>query len=277
MKHEYYLMPVALALILSCSSGGQPKQLMLFDEVPLSDNSSTITIKSDLSQWSAAAGSMVLMCELSALTLDRGFKYFYMDERSHGTQAGERPNFQLTFYKSPPDGMPVVNSQTAAIYDGNWVNGKEHGHGTMVWPNGDRYEGDWRDGQRYGHGIMIWASGARYEGDWRDGDEHGYGTMMYPNGVSYEGNWVSGGETGHGIYITTNGERYAGDFIDGNGSTSKGVYITKHDLGILYWKHSRSERKMVEQTYSNYMDAAIDAEKNVEACKLFRKKVAGDI
>ena len=273
MRHDYYLMPIALALalILSCSSGGQPKQSMLFDEVPLSDNSSTITIKSDLSQWSAAAGSLVLMCECSALTLDRGFKYFYMDKKSPGTQAGKRPSFRLTFYKSPPDGMPVANPLSAAIYEGNRVNGKEHGHGTMVWPNGDRYEGDWRDGKRYGHGIMIWASGAHYEGDWRDGNEHGHGTMIYPNGVSYEGDWVSGGETGHGIFITANGERHEGDFIDGNGSTSKGAYITKYDLGILYWKHSRNEGKIVEQTDPNYMDAAIDAEKYVEACNLFQR------
>ena len=94
---------------------------------------------------------------------------------------------------------------------------------------------------------------------------------MYPNGVSYEGDWVSGGETGHGIFITANGERHEGDFIDGNGSTRKGAYITKYGLGILYWKNSYSERKMAEQTDSNYMDAAIDAEKYVEACNLFQR------
>jgi len=273
-----FFMPIVLALVLtiSCSSGGKPKPSISLDETPISENSSTMTIKSDLSQWSAAAGSMVLMCKCANLTLDRGFKYFHMDEQSRGTQADERPSFRLTFYKSPPEGMPVMNPLNAARYEGDWVNGNERGQGTIVWPNGDHYEGAWRDGKQHGHGTGIWANGAHYEGDWRDGKRHGHGTMIWPNTLRYEGDWANGSATGHGIFIMANGDRHEGDFIDGNGSTTKGIYITwfildAHRNYPLGEAISYELYKQMGEINPNYIDAAVDAEGYIEACDLLQR------
>ncbi|MGE3647952.1 MAG: hypothetical protein AB7G10_06425, partial [Reyranellaceae bacterium] len=37
-----------------------------------------------------------------------------------------------------------------ATYDGAWVDGKRHGRGLQIWPNGERYEGEWRNDKRDG-------------------------------------------------------------------------------------------------------------------------------
>ena len=120
-------LPIILALVLtiSCSSGGKPEPSVLFDETPLSDNSSTpklstlfretplsdnsskMTIKIDVSQGSVAEGSMEMMCECARLAVARGFKYFYIDKRE--TFEDGWHSFRVTFYKSPPEGIPVMN------------------------------------------------------------------------------------------------------------------------------------------------------------------------
>lgn len=107
MRIAYLLIAVALVLTISCSSGVKTEPSISFDETTLSDNSSTITVNMDASQWSAVAGSWSLMCMVARLTVDRGFKYFYIDERRK--PADGRPSFRATFYKSPPEGMQVVN------------------------------------------------------------------------------------------------------------------------------------------------------------------------
>ena len=38
------------------------------------------------------------------------------------------------------------------IYEGQFVNKKAHGKGTMRWNQGDKYEGDWKEGLRHGKG-----------------------------------------------------------------------------------------------------------------------------
>ena len=35
--------------------------------------------------------------------------------------------------------------KNADKYDGEWVNGRRHGHGTMTYAIGDIYDGEWRD------------------------------------------------------------------------------------------------------------------------------------
>jgi hypothetical protein len=45
-------------------------------------------------------------------------------------------------------------------YEGEFRNGKRHGHGTLTRPSGTRYTGEWKDGARHGHGTFIWSDGA---------------------------------------------------------------------------------------------------------------------
>ena len=106
MRVVYLPITLALALTVSCSSGGKLKPFMSFDEKPLSNNSSSMTFKLDVSGRSAVEKSMIVMCECTRLTVERGFKYFYIDERKK-TQNWAR--FRITFFNSPPEGIPVVN------------------------------------------------------------------------------------------------------------------------------------------------------------------------
>ena len=84
------------------------------------------------------------------------------------------------------------HSEGEDIYEGTMRAGKEHGHGTATWANGDRYEGEWRDGEIHGRGTATWASGARYEGEWHDGKPHGYGIRTDTDGAHFEGEWRAG-------------------------------------------------------------------------------------
>ena len=94
-----------MALGVSCASGGKLKPFMSFDETPLSDNSSTMTFKLDESRRSVVEKSMIIMCECTRLTVERGFRYFYIDKRERTENWGR---FRITFFNSPPQGIPVV-------------------------------------------------------------------------------------------------------------------------------------------------------------------------
>ncbi len=109
-------------------------------------------------------------------------------------------------------------------YEGDYIDGKRHGHGTMVWPDGKRYEGDWVNGKEHGHGTYVWPGGHRYEGDFVDGEKHGYGIYKWPNGTRYDGGWVDGIEHGRGTWIWPSGKRYRGDIVT-NKMTGHGIMI----------------------------------------------------
>ena len=44
------------------------------------------------------------------------------------------------------------------------MNGKSHGHGVMIYPDGGRYEGEFKHNKRSGYGKMVYADGTVFEG-----------------------------------------------------------------------------------------------------------------
>ena len=102
-----------------------------------------------------------------------------------------------------------------AVYEGTMREGKDHGIGTHIWPNGERYEGEWRDGKRTGYGTHTWTDGNRYEGEFRDGKKHGYGTHTWAGGSRYEGQYRDGKKHGYGTYTWADGSRYEGQYRGG--------------------------------------------------------------
>ena len=64
-------------------------------------------------------------------------------------------------------------------YEGEWVDGKINGQGTLWYADGDQYQGEWRDGKMHGRGTYTYADGDQYEGDWKDDRRHGKGTVTY--------------------------------------------------------------------------------------------------
>ena len=86
--------------------GGETIRHALFDETRLSETRSRIIVEPEQSDRLVVEKAMDLMCECAHLTVDRGFNYFNMDERA--LLAGGRGSFRITFYTSPPEGIPVV-------------------------------------------------------------------------------------------------------------------------------------------------------------------------
>ena len=65
------------------------------------------------------------------------------------------------------------------------------GHGVETSPEGVRYEGEWLDGKYHGHGVYTFM-GTRYEGGWSAGERHGLGVETRSDGTRIEGVWMDG-------------------------------------------------------------------------------------
>lgn len=103
---------------------------------------------------------------------------------------------QGTYHGDCKDGWANGYGEVSGIsrYRGDFLDGKKHGKGIKVMPNGDRYTGDFRDDYRDGQGIYVWGdktpwAGDRYEGGYRRDLRHGWGVYQWGSGDRYEGPW----------------------------------------------------------------------------------------
>lgn len=53
-------------------------------------------------------------------------------------------------------------------YEGDFVKGVLHGHGTYFWHDGDRFVGQFRNGYIHGNGVLIKKEGNRQAGRWEN-------------------------------------------------------------------------------------------------------------
>ena len=119
-----------------------------------------------------------------------------------------------------PDGRAVGRGTTEwryngkiTIAEGDYRDGRLHGHGVVTTHTGDRYEGEWRKGQRHGWGTFL-SSGGDFEGEYRNNKKHGSGVERWANGDRYEGQYRDGRPDGFGeAWIS--GARYAGRWAAG--------------------------------------------------------------
>ena len=49
----------------------------------------------------------------------------------------------------------VVRVALPRSYEGEWVDGKINGQGTLWYADGDQYQGEWRDGKMHGRGTYT--------------------------------------------------------------------------------------------------------------------------
>lgn len=85
-------------------------------------------------------------------------------------------------------------------YNGQWENGVQNGHGEHTWyirrlpgsqyPMRNQYIGDFLYGKRHGYGVILYANGSKYEGDWLDDKKSGRGVFTFKNGRIFEGIFV---------------------------------------------------------------------------------------
>ncbi|KAM3920920.1 MORN repeat-containing protein 1 [Leptodactylus fuscus] len=96
-------------------------------------------------------------------------------------------------------------------YEGEWKDGKKHGHGKLLFRDGSYYEGEFVRGEITGNGRRYWAAlGNTYSGEFQDGELHGHGLMKCQDGGRYEGEFVFGIREGYGLLIDKDGQTYSG-------------------------------------------------------------------
>ncbi|CAI5782802.1 Hypothetical predicted protein [Podarcis lilfordi] len=98
-------------------------------------------------------------------------------------------------------------------YEGEWKQGRKHGHGKLLFKDGSYYEGEFVDGEIKGNGLRYWAStGNTYSGQFLFGELHGHGVIRYADGGKYEGEFSYGMREGHGLLTDKDGQIYQGSF-----------------------------------------------------------------
>ncbi len=106
---------------------------------------------------------------------------------------------------------------TYTMYEGEFVNNKKQGKGTIQMSNGTTYEGEWDNDTMSGRGKIVFTKSfyRNYAGEFSNGQMHGNGVMHMTNGDKYEGQWNNGEMHGTGALTFANGEKYEGEFVNG--------------------------------------------------------------
>ena len=86
-----------------------------------------------------------------------------------------------------------------SVYEGTFLNGRQHGKGTYRLPSGFEYSGDWVEGEITGQGTARYPNGSVYEGAFLKGQPEGKGKITAPDGRTYAGDWIQGAMTGQGV------------------------------------------------------------------------------
>ncbi|XP_031818860.1 MORN repeat-containing protein 1 isoform X2 [Sarcophilus harrisii] len=116
-------------------------------------------------------------------------------------------------------------------YEGEWKDGKKHGHGKLLFKDGSYYDGEFVDGEIIGMGQRYWSSsGNIYSGQFVLGELHGHGVMIYKEGGKYEGEFYQGMREGHGSLTDKNGQVYQGAFHENK----------KHGVGQMVFNNGDS-------------------------------------
>ena len=116
-----------------------------------------------------------------------------------------------------PDGkghMDYLGDDYFFTYDGEFKQGKEHGHGRQVCLDGT-FDCDFVEGQAKGYGKVYWPEGDVYEGE-IDVMPEGLGKLTYVNGDVYEGEFKNGFPDGKGTMTYYDGSVVKGVFLERN-------------------------------------------------------------
>ncbi|OLQ11209.1 Radial spoke head 1-like [Symbiodinium microadriaticum] len=92
------------------------------------------------------------------------------------------------------EGWGVLNQNDGSTYAGQWVSGKRHGVGTLVF-DGGIFEGQWVRGEASGSGLVRFTNGDKFEGQYSGNRKHGFGTYAWADGAVEEGQYFNGQKT----------------------------------------------------------------------------------
>ena len=131
-------------------------------------------------------------------------------------------NYLFKTYPPLKDGVeiemkPTTQMENGALYSGEWdKNGKRHGRGVQLLPDGSKYIGYWIDDKANKKGKLVHRDGDIYEGEWLYDKANGYGVYSHIDGAIYEGYWKDDKQEGKGKEIWPDGNSYEGDYVGGN-------------------------------------------------------------
>ena len=86
-----------------------------------------------------------------------------------------------------------------AIYEGDWKDGKQHGHGThTVSELNQKFVGEFENGKKHGYGEQTYQNGLIQKGTWKEDKKHGKCVSYETNGTIFECQYENGKENGSG-------------------------------------------------------------------------------
>jgi len=184
-----------------------------------------------------------------------------------------------------PDGYGIsfrYTNNRNKNYEGNWKDGKKHGHGIIFDECGNkRFEGEFKNDKKHGNGIVFdenenilyegywengelisrgknnslyqankctktitFSDGAKYVGLVNENDEpHGHGVCTYSDGSQYEGEWKNGKKEGNGIYINKSGESFNQFYQNGELHSEVDTHILEELDNLLNNGGNKSENR----------------------------------
>lgn len=98
--------------------------------------------------------------------------------RGLGATDTDNKLIELTFNTTYPLRLNSVNFSNGSFYCGEWVAGKRHGQGTLIWADGSRYDGEWRENYSWGFGRLAYGDFDSYEGEFIRNCREGKGRMI---------------------------------------------------------------------------------------------------
>ena len=148
-------------------------------------------------------------------------------------------NLKITgiFFNNDFSGIGIEESgEGGYIYQGDFVNNKKEGYGTMIWKDGLRYWGQFKNNQMNGYGIIEYPEKKYYQGEIKDGRMEGFGEFFWKRNKKYIGNYKNDKRNGFGIFIFKGDEdkkidQYKAEISPSNNSSLNGL-----SAFIGFWK-----------------------------------------
>lgn len=138
-----------------------------------------------------------------------------MSKRPNNWQLDVRPSKKLAVAWGSHCGKGTLQHSNGYKFEGEWLDGKFHGHGAETLPCGDSYVGEWHLGKRHGQGVETFASGTVVVGNWFEGQLQGRVFVSFANQDTYSGDWLENEPHGTGCYTCADGTVYTGEFERG--------------------------------------------------------------
>ena len=122
-------------------------------------------------------------------------------------------------------GLAFCEDEDGATYEGEWHQGRQHGHGVHQVPAICCYAGEFVDGVKKGFGILTDCDDPSYTGQW-DGDlKNGFGCETMDNGDKFIGEFQAGRRV-RGVFTYAEGGQVYFTSLGADGSEDATCAIT---------------------------------------------------